>query len=153
MSDISENEAIEENLEVPLTKQKKPRSQAQIEAFEKVKEKRRQNLEAKKQEKILNSAKLLIEEETKKASVKPAPKKKLKPVEPLPESESEEEVIVVKKSKPKKKVRKIIIEESSSEDEQEDDESEYEPEPKPVKRNQRNQVVKVIRPNPNDFFC
>ena len=56
MSDISENEAIEENLEVPLTKQKKTRSQAQIEAFEKVKEKRRQNLESKKQEKLLNSA-------------------------------------------------------------------------------------------------
>lgn len=29
MSDNSENEAIEENLEVPLTKQKKARSQAQ----------------------------------------------------------------------------------------------------------------------------
>jgi len=54
MSDNSENEDIEESLEVPLTKQKKPRSQAQIEAFEKVKEKRRQNLEAKKQEKLIN---------------------------------------------------------------------------------------------------
>ena len=56
MSDISENEAIEENLDVPLTKikgakrspmtpdpttsgiVKKPRSQAQVEAFERVKE-------------------------------------------------------------------------------------------------------------------
>ena len=67
MSDISENEVIEENFEeVPLTKQKKPSSQAQVEAFEKVKEKRRQNLESKKQEKLLKSAKLLIEEENKK---------------------------------------------------------------------------------------
>ena len=59
MSDNSENENIEESLEVPLTKQKKPRSQAQIEAFEKVKEKRRQNLEAKKQEKIINIIKFI----------------------------------------------------------------------------------------------
>ena len=66
MSDNSENEGNEESLEVPLTKQKKPRSQAQIEAFEKVKEKRKQNLEAKKQEKLINSAKLILEEETKR---------------------------------------------------------------------------------------
>ena len=186
MSDNSENEDIEESLEVPLTKQKKPRSQAQIEAFEKVKEKRRQNLEAKKQEKLINSAKLLLEEETKKTSrvEHEVPLKKLlepavpvKPplrqsrkygvkgerrvpcVEPVPEPESEsdseeEEVIIVKKSKPikkQKKVRKIIIEESSSEEE--DEESEYEPEPQPVQRTQRKQVVRVIRPNPNDFFC
>ena len=157
MSDISENEAIEENLEVPLTKQKKSRSQAQIEAFEKVKEKRRQNLESKKQEKLLNSARLLLEEETKRVPVKVQSTKRVKHVEPQPEpeseSESEEEVIIVKKSKPikkQKKVRKIIIEESSSEDEEEV-ESEYESNspPKP----QRKQVVRVIRPNPNDFFC
>ena len=181
MSDISENEANEESLEVPLTKQKKPRSQAQIEAFEKVKEKRKQNLEAKKQEKLINSAKLILEEETKRilepaVPVKPPSRQSKKYgvkgerrvpcVEPEPEpeseSESEEEVIVVKKSKPaqfrlgsderpvkkQKKVRKIIIEESSSEDE--DDESEYEPEP--PQRPQRKPVVRVIRPNPNDFF-
>jgi len=47
-------------------------------------------------------------------------------------------------------VRKIIIEESSSEEEEE---SEYEPEPPPVQRTQRKPVVRVIRPNPNDFFC
>jgi hypothetical protein len=167
MSDNSENEAIEENLEVPLTKQKKARSQAQIEAFEKVKEKRKQNLETKKQEKLLSSAKLLIEEESKRMIPKhnsacgrggvvgehsSLHKRKVKPQpEPESESESEEEVIIVKKSKPKKKVRKIIIEESSSEDDREEEESEYEPEPQPVKR--RNQVVRVIRPNPNEFFC
>lgn len=166
MSDISENEAIEENLEVPLTKQKKTRSQAQIEAFEKVKEKRRQNLESKKQEKLLNSARLLLEEETKRilkpaVPVKPpsrqCKKYGVKGERRVPcaesESESEEEVIIVRKAKPikkQKKVRKIIIEESSSEDEEEV-ESEYESNspPKP----QRKQVVRVIRPNPNDFFC
>ena len=122
MSDISENEGNEESLEVPLTKQKKPRSQAQIEAFEKVKEKRRQNLEAKKQEKLINSAKLILEEETKKTSHVPLkksqPKKKVKHVEPEPEpeteseSESEEEVIVVKnpnQSRNRKKLEKLLL--------------------------------------------
>jgi hypothetical protein len=170
MSDNSENEANEESLEVPLTKQKKPRSQAQIEAFEKVKEKRKQNLEAKKQEKLINSAKLILEEETKRilepaVPVKPPSRqckkygvkgeRRVPCAEPEPESESdseEEEVVIVKKSKPskkQKKVRQIIIEESSSEDE--DMESEYEPEPPP--RPQRKPIVRVIRPNPNDFFC
>ena len=155
MSDNSENEDTEESLEVPLTKQKKPRSQAQIEAFEKVKEKRRQNLESKKQEKLLNYARLLLEEETKRIPVKSQSTKRVKHVEPQPEpeSESEEEVIIVKKAKPikkQKKIRKIIIEESSSEDEEEV-ESEYEPNSPP--KLQRKQLVRVIRPNPNDFFC
>ena len=53
MSDIYENEATEEiNEEVPLTKIKKQRTQKQMEAFEKVKQKRKENLEAKKQEKL-----------------------------------------------------------------------------------------------------
>lgn len=166
MSDNSENEAIEENLEeVPLTKKKakKPRTEAQLEAFEKVKEKRRQNLEAKKQEKILNSAKLLIEQETKKSQpssipledsvprVKTQPKKKKIELEPEPESESEseEEIIIVKKPKPKpkkKKVRKIIIEESSSDEE--DEEEEYYRQPMQSRR-----PIQIVRPNPNDFFC
>ncbi len=66
MSEVSENEAIEENNEEPLTKPKvkKPRSQAQIEAFEKLKEKRKSNIEIKKQEKLLQSAKLLVENNT-----------------------------------------------------------------------------------------
>ena len=109
MSDNSDNEPIEENLEVPLTKSKgatrspltpdptasgiakKPRSQAQIEAFEKVKEKRRQNLEAKKQEKILNSAKLLIEQESKVKSQQPAKKTSKKQIIPPAQSESDNE--------------------------------------------------------------
>ena len=131
-------------------------------------------MEAKKQEKLINSAKLILEEETKKllepaVPVKPPSRQSRKYgvkgerrvpcVEPEPEpeseseSESEEEVIVVKKAKPikkQKKVRKIIIEESSSEEEEE---SEYEQEPPPVKKTQRKPIVRVIRPNPNDFFC
>jgi hypothetical protein len=64
MSDISENEQIEEIKEVPLTKPKRERTQKQIEAFERVKEKRRQNIEAKKKEKLLKSAKLLVESQS-----------------------------------------------------------------------------------------
>ena len=172
MSDISETEVIEENFEeVPLTKQKKPRSQAQVEAFEKVKEKRRQNLESKKQEKLLKSAKLLIEEENKKlleptVPVKPPSRQSKKYgvkgerqvpyAEPEPESESEEEVIVVRKArrnpKPKKqkKVRKIIIEQSSSEEEDEDEESKQEY----FQSSKRyHSIPQIIRPNPNDIFC
>lgn len=173
MSDNSENEGNEESLEVPLTKQKKPRSQAQIEAFERVKEKRRQNLEAKKQEKLINSAKLILEEETKKllepaVPVKPPSRQSKKygvkgerrvpyaEPEPEPESESEEEVIVVRKArrnpKPKKqkKVRKIIIEQSSSEEEDEDEESKQEY----YQSSKRyHSIPQIIRPNPNDIFC
>jgi hypothetical protein len=180
MSDISENEVIEENFEeVPLTKQKKPRSQAQVEAFEKVKEKRRQNLESKKQEKLLKSAKLLIEEENKKLLeptvpvpyfsaknpveqksilVKPPSRQSKKYAEPEPESESEseEEVIVVRKArrnpKPKKqkKVRKIIIEQSSSEEEDKDEESKQ----GYYQSSKRyHSIPQIIRPNPNDIFC
>ena len=90
---MADNEEIEDNIEEPLTKPKKPRTPKQIEAFEKVKEKRKQNIELKKQEKLLNSAKLLVEEETKKQS-------SLKPIEEIvSESESEEEEIIVAKSK------------------------------------------------------
>lgn len=164
MAESSENEANEEiNEEVPLTKTKKPRSQKQMEAFEKVKEKRRANIEAKKQEKLLESAKMLVEnnsvrENTKSKSVSRKVKHQgnsacdrgdtwgQSPRE-QDESSSEEEVIIVKKSKPKpkKKVRQIIIEESSSSEEEQD-----EPPTPPKLTRQRAQV---IRPNPRDYFC
>ena len=46
MSDIVN---IDQTIEEPLTKPKKPRTTKQLEAFEKVKEKRKQNIETKKQ--------------------------------------------------------------------------------------------------------
>jgi hypothetical protein len=140
MSDTSENEQIEETIEeikeVPLTKPKRERTQKQIEAFERVKEKRRQNIEAKKKEKLLKSAKLLVESQSDEVDPPeeiPQVRKKVvrkKIVEPTPEeseSESEEEIIVKTVRKPKaqpkkKKIRKVIIEESeTSESESEDD--------------------------------
>lgn len=180
MSDISENEQIEEIKEEnigasptktptpsgigPLTKPKRQRSQKQIEAFERVKEKRKQNIEAKKKEKLLNSAKLLVESQTDEGLSPPrvppdrkrncdheeipqvrkknTRKKIAEPI--LEESESEEEEIIVKtirkpkaQQKPKKKkVRKIVIEESeTSESDSEESESEDDyPKRKPVAR-------------------
>ena len=64
---MDDNEEIEENNEESLTKTKRGNELKQIEAFEKVKEKRRQNIESKKQEKLINS-KILVEEEMKKQS-------------------------------------------------------------------------------------
>ena len=164
MSDVSENEQIEEikeEKEVPLTK-KKPRTAKQIEAFERVKEKRRQNIEAKKREKALNSAKLLAENEGLIRSKTPR-----KIVEPE-ESESEEEIIVktVKRGtyqsptcppdrkrncpKPqpqpqpkKKRVRKVIIEESETSDSEDESESEDEP--------PRARVMRQSPPDRNQF--
>lgn len=124
-----DNEAIEEE-QTPLLKQKKPRSQKQMEAFEKVKQKRRENIEAKKQEKLLNSAKMILEQHTdidigtygsSKTSLddewgtrgggapveKPKLKRQTNKPQPIQEDEDdeeseEEEIIVVKKSrKPK----------------------------------------------------
>jgi hypothetical protein len=164
MSDISENEQIEEIKEVPLTKPKRERTQKQIEAFERVKEKRRQNIEAKKKEKLLNSAKLLVESQSdevdppeeipqvrkkvvrKRGAYEPPtcpPDRKRNCIEPIPEeseSESEEEIIVKTVRKPKvqpkkKKIRKVIIEESeTSESESEDDYTKRKP------------VARVVRP-------
>jgi hypothetical protein len=145
ISEISENEQIEEIKEVPLTKPKRERTQKQIEAFERVKEKRKQNIEAKKKEKLLNSAKLLVESQSAVNREIPQMGKKVvrkKIVEPLPEeseSESEEEIIVKTVRKPKaqpkkKKIRKVIIEESET---SESESEEY---------SKRKPVARVVRP-------
>jgi hypothetical protein len=153
MSDIVNSE---QPIEEPLTKPKRPRTQKQMEAFEKVKEKRQQNIAVKKQQKLLESAKLLVE--TEKNKKEEAPKPKLQPqskTTPQPKEEvlseyteaenTDEEVIVIKKakSKPKKKVRKVIIESDSDSENESDQEYEHQ------------QPVRVIRPNMNtdDFFC
>lgn len=180
MSDNSENEVIEENIEEPLTKPKRPRTQKQMEAFEKVKEKRRANIEAKKEEKLLQSAKLLIEKQTN--SITPVKssepkstrvlKEKKKIYEKLPESEneadddtSEEEIIVVKKSKQKNRNSacgrgqrgaqlpckvRKIIIEESESSSDDGYDDEY---VEPPMREVRKQKPQVIRQNYNDFFC
>ena len=133
-----------ENLDdenVPLTKSKKSekpnlkkiRSEKQIEAFNRTMEIRKQKVEQRKQEKLLESAKLLVENTLKNE----IPSKKITPIEKYTDSyeddstvetssgeDTEEEIIMVKnkpKSKPlkdkhkKKPSRKTIIFDSSSE--------------------------------------
>ena len=135
-----------ENLDdenIPLTKSKKSekpnlkkiRSEKQIEAFNRTMEIRKQKVEQRKQEKLLESAKLLVENTLKKD----IPSKKITPIEKYTDSyeddstvetssgeDTEEEIIMVKnksksKSKPKEKQhkkkpsRKTIIFDSSSE--------------------------------------
>ena len=115
---MEEPEPLEEPVEPPIVqKEKKPRSPAQIEAFQKARDKRLLLASQKK----IDEAKR-IESGVKTAKPAPAPKPAPKPVEPkvaLLESvatdadEVEEEVRVVKK--PKKK--RIIYVESDSEEE------------------------------------
>jgi hypothetical protein len=133
-----------ENLDdenIPLTKRKsdkpnlkKIRSEKQIEAFNKTMQIRKEKVEERKQAKLLESAKLLLE----KTTLKKDPSKKITPIEKYTDSyeddstvetssgeDTEEEIIMVKnkpKSKPKlkekhkkKPSRKTIIFDSSSE--------------------------------------
>jgi hypothetical protein len=142
MQENSLNNLDDEN--IPLTKSKKSekpnlkkiRSEKQIEAFNRTMEIRKQKVEQRKQEKLLESAKLLLEKTTLKKDI---PSKKITPIEKYTDSyeddstvetssgeDTEEEIIMVKnKPKPKPKSlkekhkkkpsRKTIIFDSSSE--------------------------------------
>ena len=134
-----------EEIEEPVQKEKKPRTPAQVEAFERAQQKRKDNSKIKKEhddavraEKTLQ----LIEKQKKtkdihdkissykseeseseeevvvKTKPKAKPKKKTKIVYES-SSESEEEVVYVKrsKSKPKKSKKKIVYESESEEEE------------------------------------
>lgn len=173
MSDIvNTNQPIEQTLDEPLTKPKKPRTAKQLEAFKKVQEKRQQNIKEKNEQKLIEGAKLMLQQQEKaKQTVPPTPpptpeQPKRSPLrssqvdrQPKPkrkheilseytevdQSDSEEEVVIVKKSKPKpkKKVTRVIIESDSDSGNDSDDEDEnYEP-------------PRIWRSNINvgDFFC
>ena len=108
---MEDNEEITE----PLTKPKKPRTQKQIEAFQETTRKRNENVELRKQEKLIKASEILVNNsKQKQISIKPKPIPQ-KQVQLSSESESEEEIIIVKaKPKKKKKIKKIIIESSES---------------------------------------
>ena len=136
----SDNENKISDNEVPLTKQKKPRSEKQIEQFKKAQAKRFENIEKINLNQKLEKTKAKLEKKVKDSHdvLNEIEKKKINKKEILIEesdsesevkvkSESEEEVIVVQKKKksPKikkevvkkpKKTKKIIIEESSDSD-------------------------------------
>lgn len=155
----------------PLTKPKlkKERSQKQIEAFERTMRLRKENIEKKKEEKLLQSAKLLLEKneipknipKTNKVVYQSSSSEK---EESINESSSEEEEIIVVKSKPKPKpkpkkkpTRKTIIFESSSEESSSDSEEErYIAQPKSKSRIKRldpeyNLPPPIEHKNPQDF--
>ncbi len=123
-------------------KVKKPRSEAQIKAFEKTREKRR--------------LKLLEKAEAKKKTTKPVkptkPKKNVEIIEPVKdESVDEEEVItrkiIKKKKKPKKKIIEEIIYQSATESEEEDIDYSSHPKysrPKKIETNIPNNLPDVI---------
>ena len=57
MADIvNTNKPIEQTIEEPLTKPKRLRTVKQLEAFQKVQEKRQQNIEEKKKQKLIEGA-------------------------------------------------------------------------------------------------
>lgn len=117
----------------PLTKTKKPRSQAQVDAFQVVMQKRAQNVALRKEDKLIKASEILVKAnrpqvieapiETPAHTRKKAPPKQIQ----LSESEeSQEEEIIIVKAKPKKKkkvVRKIIIEDSESDTPSDDSDS------------------------------
>jgi hypothetical protein len=118
MEELSKNkEEIEEIEEIgSLTKTKKPRTDKQIDAFKEAMRKRAENIEIRKNEKLVKASEILVNNS--KKDITPKNKEFMKQVKkPIyqSESESEEEIIIVK-AKPKKKVKKIIIEDSSSSD-------------------------------------
>jgi hypothetical protein len=108
----------------PLTKPKKPRSQAQVDAFQVVMQKRAQNVALRKEDKLIKASEILVKAnrpqiiEAPIETPAPTPRKKAPPKQiQLSESEESEEEIIIVKAKPKKKkkvVRQIIIEDSES---------------------------------------
>ena len=119
MEEISKNkEEIEEIDEIgSLTKPKRPRTEKQKDAFKEAMKKRAENIELRKNEKLVKASEILVSNS--KNDVIPKNKEFMKqvkkPVYEL-ESESEEEIIIVKSKPKKKKVKKIIIEDSDCSD-------------------------------------
>lgn len=114
----------------PIPKVKKPRSDKQMEAFYRAKEKRDANLVQHNLNKKIQASKLLLENDIKPPQREPVreperepeqrqkPKKVVKQVYVDDESESEiEEIQYIRKKKPKKIIKKVYIDESSSEEE------------------------------------
>ena len=143
---MEENEEITE----PLTKPKKPRSQKQIEAFQETIRKRTENVELRKQEKLIKASEILVNNSKLKPVPKPVPPKQVQLSSS--ESSSEEEIIIVKaKPKKKKKIKKIIIESSESDSSSGSDGggngSRYKPQKVSIQREYQKPVF-----NSNNFF-
>jgi hypothetical protein len=109
---IDSVESVEPVEEKPIiVKEKKTRSQKQIDAFKKTQENRKANIEIKKEEKKIEAAKILLKE--------PKTKSKPKVIVSSSDDSSDEEVIIVEKRK-KIKPKRIIVEESTDEETEEE---------------------------------
>lgn len=137
MEDIVDNIVDHEEDDNKLTKPKKQRSEKQIEAFRKVMDKRKENIQIKKEEKLIKASEILVKNAIKK-DVKPS--KKI--IQQEESSDSEEEEIIIVKSKPKvkkqKKVKKIIIEDSSDESDEIDSDGSKEYNKKSYSKSRKN---------------
>ena len=165
---MNENQEITETLEMdntPLTKPKRkinaPRTEKQIAHTEKMRAKRSENIEKKKQQKEVQMAKIYMEnklKEQEKAEPKTEPKEEpiKKPVKKTvkyveDDDDEEEEIVYVKKKK--KPIKKKIIYLSDSDDDGGDI-------PPPKLERQNNRVMRnepePQKPEPsvnyNDFF-
>ena len=95
-----------------LEKVKKPRSEKQLEAFQKAREKRKENCELMKEVKEQHDTQKKLEQMKIKEEL--LKKKIVKPVEPDSDSDDEEVVVIRQKKKKKKKV--VVVEEESEEE-------------------------------------
>ena len=150
---IEENDSTVEEEVVQLEKPrvKKPRTDKQIQAFSKARERKLENARLRKEE----QERKIYE---KVASTKPKPRKV---VVPEPESESDDESVeyvpkrkCVDFAKPKKKKKKVVVYLSSSDED--DSSEEEEPEPRRVIKKDRIQRQQDVEPevfNSRNYFC
>ena len=142
----SERESLDENEEVPLTKpmkSKKPRTAKQIEALAKGREKIKENVNLRREQKKIEASKLLLangieipQKQPKRQPVLNLPaeegddtgesSEEEQPIQPVkmrkkPKEEVEDEIVYIKKAKakanaPKKKRKKIVVYQDASSD-------------------------------------
>ena len=157
MSVIEENEiSIDDNNndetddgKITKTKPKKPRTEAQMNAFKEVMKKRAENIEIKKHEKLIKASEILVNNSKKEVKTKEFIKQ-VKP--PVYETSSSEEEIIIVKAKPKKKKKKtIIIEDSSSNSSGDDSDGGRGKYKKPQQVSIQREIPKPVF-NSNDYF-
>jgi hypothetical protein len=174
MTDISDIEKMEdlEEENIPLTKpkkprkqmEKKPRTEAQIKAFQVAQQRLKEVNEKRKIDKQIEASKLLL-------GLNNKPVAKPKPVNTVSEvsSSSEEEIILKKATKlpaeiKKKKKRRVIVMEDSSSEEDDTPPQPKRPEPRhTISQQNKKSIIKVHQPtipekakqnvDYNNFFC
>jgi hypothetical protein len=159
---IEEVKPIEkEIIKTDTTIVKKQKSEKQLEQFKIAQQKRKENIDKKKQEKKIEASRILLEHD-KKVNIKPIPKEVEQEQEQESSDNETEQEVVIKRKNPKKKKKKIIkVIVSDSESDYESGESiKAKKYPSPIQTremvSQRNKksVIKTHLPNnSNNFFC